>query len=46
MTETARIIKTVAAVVLIVGGTFALYFAPNLAQPLFVGGIAWSVIPA
>lgn len=46
MTETARIIKTVAAVIMVVAGTAALFFAFNWALPLFVGAIAWSKIPA
>lgn len=46
MSETFRIVKTVAAVIMIVLGTAALYFAPGQALPLFVGGIAWTQIPA
>lgn len=37
--------KIVCSVVMIVGGTAALFFAFNWALPLFVGGIAWTQIP-
>lgn len=45
MSQTFHIVKTVASVVMIVGGTAALFFAFNWALPLFVGGIAWAHIP-
>jgi hypothetical protein len=45
MTQAFHIVKIVFAVGFIVAGTVALWLAPQLAQPLFVGGIAWCMIP-
>lgn len=45
MSETFRIAKKVLCVGFIVAGTVALWLAPAMAQPLFVGGIAWGVVP-
>lgn len=46
MTEAFRILKIVFGVGFIVAGTVALWLAPNMALPLFVGGIGWNTIPA
>lgn len=45
MSEAFRILKLVFSVGFIVAGTVALWLAPNMALPLFVGGIAWTQIP-
>lgn len=45
MNQTFHIVKIAAAVIMIVAGTVALWLAPQLALPLFVGGIAWTQIP-
>lgn len=45
MSETLRIVKVLFSVGFIVAGTVALWLAPNMALPLFVGGIAWTQIP-
>lgn len=46
MQNTFQIIKTVASVVFVVCGTVALWMAPQLALPLFVGSVAWSQVQA
>lgn len=45
MADTFRIAKIVFSVGFIIAGTVALWLAPQLALPLFVGGIAWTQIP-
>lgn len=45
MTQAFHIAKIVFCVGFIIAGTVAMWLAPALAQPLFVGGIAWGVIP-
>ena len=45
MTQALHICKILFAVGFIVAGTVALWLSPNLALPLFVGGIAWTQIP-
>lgn len=45
MNQAFHIVKIVFAVGFIVAGTVALWLQPNLAVPLFVGGIAWTQIP-
>jgi len=44
MTQAFHIVKIVFAVGFIVAGTVALWLAPAMAMPLFVGGIAWTQI--
>jgi len=46
MTEALRIVKIIFSVGFIVAGTVAFWLAPNMSLPLFVGGIAWTQIPA
>lgn len=45
MAQALHIVKIVFAVGFIVAGTVALWLAPAMALPLFVGGIAWCHIP-
>ena len=45
MTQVFHFAKIAFCVGFIVAGTVALWLAPALAQPLFIGGIAWGVIP-
>jgi hypothetical protein len=45
MSQALHIVKIVFAVGFIVAGTVAMWLAPNMALPLFVGGIAWTQIP-
>ena len=45
MNQALHTVKIVFAVGFIVAGTVALWLAPTIAQPLFVGGIAWCMIP-
>jgi hypothetical protein len=45
MTEALRIVKVIFSVGFIVAGTVALWLAPAMALPLFVGGIGWTQIP-
>ncbi len=45
MSQTFHIAKVVFSVGFIIAGTVALWLAPALATPLFVGGIAWTQIP-
>jgi hypothetical protein len=45
MSEAFRIVKVIFSVGFIVAGTVALWLAPAMALPLFVGGIAWTQIP-
>lgn len=45
MTQALHIVKIVFAVGFIVAGTVAMWLAPAMALPLFVGGIAWTQIP-
>lgn len=45
MSQAFHIVKIVFAVGFIVAGTVALWLAPTMALPLFVGGIAWCMIP-
>jgi hypothetical protein len=45
MTQTFHIAKIVFSVGFIIAGTVALWLMPNIALPLFVGGIAWTQIP-
>lgn len=46
MAEFIRIAKILFSVGFIIAGTVALVMQPNLALPLFVGGIAWTQVPA
>lgn len=45
MQQTFHIAKILFSVGFIIAGTVALWLAPALALPLFVGGIAWTQIP-
>lgn len=45
MNQALHIFKIIFAVGFIIAGTVAMWLAPNLALPLFVGGIAWCQIP-
>lgn len=45
MASVFHIAKICFSVGFIVAGTVALWLAPALALPLFVGGIAWTQIP-
>jgi len=44
MTQAFSIVKVIFAVGFLVAGTVALWLAPTMALPLFVGSIAWSQI--
>ena len=45
MAQVLHFAKIAFAVGFIVAGTVALWLAPAMALPLFVGGIAWTQIP-
>lgn len=45
MNQAFHLAKIVFSVGFIIAGTVALWLAPNMALPLFVGGIGWTQIP-
>lgn len=46
MTSAFAIVKVILAVGFVICGTVALWLAPAMALPLFVGSVAWSQVSA